>query len=210
MITCYPLERTWIITYNGFGGWMMRSPVLFPIWCTSGQAMHASSRHSRNNSDVKLPGACFLFCGSMHRCVLLSIHEIMGYPLLDVTGLYTRQPPSLQSVQYEGLGSQGCALQCFFFLLWALGSQFSFHHPLAHVQPFLHSLYLSPTLPPPLPPYIRPSSFPLAPMLMHFQSGCPLSGRALHVHQAVQSPACKWAQIASHCKLLEISLEGVL
>lgn len=115
MIACYPLERTWIITYNGFGGWMMRSPVLFPIWCISGQAMHASSRHSRNNSDVKLPGACFLFCGSMHRCVLLSIHEIMGYPLLDVTGLYTRKPPSLQSVQYEGLGSQGCALQWGFF-----------------------------------------------------------------------------------------------
>lgn len=42
---------------------------------------------------------------------------------------------------------------------------------------------------------------------MHSQSGCPLSRRALHVHQAVQRPACKWAQIAVRCKLLEISLE---
>lgn len=45
-------------------------------------------------------------------------------------------------------------------------------------------------------------------MLMHSQSGCPLSRRALHVHQAVQRPAWKLAQIAAHCKLLEISLEG--
>lgn len=152
--------------------------------------MHASSRHSRNNSDVKLPRASFLFCGSMHRCSLLSIHEIMGYPSLDVTGPYTRQPPSLQSVQYEGLGSQGCGLQCFFFP--ALSFRQSIFFP-SHscTRSVILALYLSLTLPPPLPPYIRPSSFPLAPMLMHFQSGCPLSGRALHVHQAVQSPACK-------------------
>lgn len=45
-------------------------------------------------------------------------------------------------------------------------------------------------------------------MLMHFQSGCPLSSRALHVHQADQRPACKSAQIAARRKVLETSFEG--
>lgn len=153
-----------------------------------------------------------VFC-SVEACIDAYCYPFMRLWAIHYWMLQDCIPGSLPAYSlYSMKGLEAKAVHCSgaFFLLWALGSQFSFHHPLAHVQPFLHSLYLSPTLPPPLPPYIRPSSFPLAPMLMHFQSGCPLSGRALHVHQAVQSPACKWAQIASHCKLLEISLEGVL
>lgn len=82
---------------------------------------------------------------------------------------------------------------------------------ITHFHSFLHSqsIYLAVSLPLyPLAPYIRPSSSLLALTLMHSQSGCPLSECVQHVHQAIQRPACRWAQIAADCKLLEISLEG--
>lgn len=81
-----------------------------------------------------------------------------------------------------------------------------------HLHTFGHSCtqYLSHSLShyPLSFPILGHSSFPLTLTLMHSQSACPLSRGALHVHQAVQRPACKWARTAVHCKLLEIPLEG--
>lgn len=127
----------------------------------------------------------------MHACTLVSIQKIIGYSSLNGAGLYTRRPIGSTVGIQRGRGS---APHTFF----ALGSRqsifFPSHtHTLTHIQSFPPSQYLSRGLPLPSPPsaYIRPSSLPLALMLMHSQSGCPLSRRALHVHQAVQRPACK-------------------
>lgn len=147
--------------------------------------------HAADILEITMMSSCLgLVFYPMHARTLLSIHKIISYSLLDGTGLYTRPSYRQYSMNPDRQGSQGSAVS----LLWALGSQFSFHHALTHFQSFLHSQYLSHDLslyPLSLPPCIRPSSFPLPLMLMHSQSGCPLSRRALHVHQAVQRPACK-------------------
>lgn len=119
-------------------------------------------------------------------------------------------PPSFRqySMNPERQHSRGSELQSPCFGLSAVNF-LSITHSHTFSHSCTHSIYLT-VFPPvlPLSPYIRPSSIPLALMLMHSQSGCPLSWRALHVHQDVQRPACKWAPIAVRCKLLEISLEG--
>lgn len=46
------------------------------------------------------------------------------------------------------------------------------------------------------PPPLYSPTHPLAVMLMHSQSACPLRRRALHVHQAVQRPCM---QMSSNC-----------
>lgn len=115
----------------------------------------------------------------------------------------------ISSIIWIQRGRGARALYCSFFALGFRQSIFLPSHTCTLSVILALTVFISQTIPPfSLSPCIRPSSFPLALMLMHSQSGCPLSRRALHVHQAVQRPACKWAQIAVHCKLLEISLEG--
>lgn len=143
------------------------------------------------------PGQVFY---PMHACTSLSIHKIISYSLLHGTGLYTRQSTILSYRQYsmnpERRGERGSALQ--FALGFRQSIFFPSHtHTLSVILTLTVFISQSFPLPPPTPLlslslYIRPSSFiPLALMLMHSQSGCPLNGRALHVHQAVKRPACK-------------------
>lgn len=124
--------------------------------------------------------------------------------------LYTVRSQSLEAIQHKSREEEEPRLLNAVSLLWALCSQISFQHALTHFWSLLHSQYLSHSLSHhPLSFSLwGHSSFPLTLTLMHFQSACPLSRGALHVHQAIQKPACKWVRTAVHCKLLEISLEG--
>lgn len=109
-------------------------------------------------------------------------------------------PDSSRNLHRQGSWGSAEPFLCF-------GLSISFNQ--AFFQSFLHSQYLSHSHSlHPLSSRIRQRCLPLAVMLMHFQSGCPLSSRALHVHQADQRPACKSAQIAARRKLLETSFEG--
>lgn len=123
----------------------------------------------------------------MQACTLLPIHKVLSYALVHGTALGTRQPP--ESTQTGEL--RLCAA---ISLLWTVSS-----FPL--LQSFLHSQYLSHSHSlHPLSSRIRRPCLPLALMLMHSQSGCPLSSRALHVHQA-RPKACM--QIRSNCSAVQ-------
>lgn len=109
-------------------------------------------------------------------------------------------PDSPRNLHTQGSWGSAEPFLCF-------GQSISFNH--TFFQSFLHSQYLSHSHSlHPLSSHIRQPCLPLALMLRHFQSGCPLSSRGLHVHQANQRPACKSAQIAAWHKLLETSFEG--
>lgn len=101
-------------------------------------------------------------------------------------------PDSPQNPHRQGSWGSAQPFLCF-------GQSVPFHHTL--LQSFLHSQYLSHSHSlHPLSSRIRRPCLPLALMLMHSQSGCPLSSRALHVHQA-RPKACM--QISSNCSAVQ-------
>lgn len=153
--------------------------------------------HAADMLEITVSSGCLqAVFWPMHACTLLSIHKI-------IVLYYWTVQQCVPVILHAPICSTVWIQRDSFF---ALGSKQSIFFP-SHT--FSHScatVFISQLLS--ISFYVRPSPPLLALVLMHSQSGCPLGRHALHVHQAVQRPACKWAQIAVRCKLLEISSES--
>lgn len=175
----------------------MRHPPLpcIPLDADTDAVIDACNRHPWNNNNVKLPGAGFLSSACMH----IAIHS--QEDRLFITGWYRTVYQAVRHPIGSTVWNQRCraatALHCSFFALGFRQSIFFPSRARTLTVVLALAVFISQSLPlSSLSACIRPSSSPLALMLMHSQSGCPLS-KMCTTRSSGRPKACM--QMSSNC-----------